>query len=89
MKRLRIKVIGDVQGVFYRFSAKIVADNSGITGWAQNEPDESVSMVIEGEAEALQSFVKWAKKGSPMAEVDKVLVVEEDYKDEFKDFEVR
>ncbi|MEK7447377.1 MAG: acylphosphatase [Patescibacteria group bacterium] len=89
MKRLRIKVIGDVQGVFYRFSAKIVADNTRVTGWAQNESDNSVSMVIEGETSALQEFVKWAREGSPMAEVDKVEVSEEQYKGEFKEFEVR
>lgn len=89
MKRLRIKVIGDVQGVFYRFSAKIVADNSRITGWAQNEPDESVSMVIEGEDDALQKFVAWTKEGSPMAEVDNVEVSDEEYTGEFKDFEVK
>lgn len=89
MKRLRIKVIGDVQGVFYRFSAKIVADNSGITGWVQNEPDESVSMVIEGKEEVLQKFVEWAKEGSPMAEVENVLVSEEKHTGEFKDFEVK
>lgn len=89
MKRLRIKVTGDVQGVFYRFSAKIVADNSGIFGYAQNEPDGSVSIIAEGEAQALQEFVAWAKEGSPMAEVDSVEVSEEEYKGEFKDFEAR
>lgn len=89
MKRLRIKVIGDVQGVFYRFSAKIVADNAGITGWVQNEPDDSVSMVVEGAEETLQKFIEWAKEGSPMAEVDKVLVSEEEYTGEFKKFEVQ
>ena len=89
MKRLKIRVTGDVQGVFYRFSAKIVADNSGIVGCAQNEPDGSVSMVIEGEDKALQTFIKWARKGSPMAEVDNVEVTEEEYVGDFKEFEVK
>ncbi|MDO8507548.1 MAG: acylphosphatase [bacterium] len=89
MKRLRIKVIGDVQGVFYRFSAKIVADDAGITGWAQNEPDGSVSMVIEGKDEVLEKFTQWAEEGSPMAAVEKVLVSEEEYTGEFKKFEVK
>jgi acylphosphatase len=82
-------VIGDVQGVFYRFSAKIVADNAGITGWAQNEPDDSVSMVIEGEDGVLKEFIEWTKKGSPMARVDDVLVTEEEYRGDFKEFEVK
>ena len=89
MKRVRIKIIGDVQGVFFRFSAKIVADNLGITGWAQNEPDESVLVVIEGKDEVLQKFIEWTKKGSPMAQVEDVKVSEEEYRGEFKEFEVR
>lgn len=89
MKRVRIKIIGDVQGVFFRFSAKIVADNLGITGWVQNEPDESVLVVIEGKDEILQKFIEWTKKGSPMAQVEDVKVSEEEYRGEFKEFEVR
>ncbi len=89
MERAKIKVIGDVQGVFYRFSAKIMADNLGITGWAENEPDGSVAMVIEGESEAIKQFVRWAREGSPMAEVEKVEVEKEKYKGDTRSFEVR
>ncbi len=89
MERAKIKVIGDVQGVFYRFSAKIMADNLGITGWAENEPDGSVAMVIEGESEAIKQFVRWAREGSPMAEVEKVEVEKEKYKGDIRSFEVR
>ena len=89
MERAKIKVIGDVQGVFYRFSAKIMADNLGITGWAENEPDGSVAMVIEGESEAIKQFVRWAREGSPIAEVEKVEVEKEKYKGDIRSFEVR
>jgi len=89
VKRLKIKVIGDVQGVFYRFSAKIVADDLNITGRAQNEPDGSVSMLVEGKDEAMEQFTTWAGEGSPMAEVEKVEVSEGEYKGDFKEFEVK
>jgi len=82
-------VIGDVQGVFYRFSAKQQADKLNITGFARNEPDDSVLIVAEGDDEALESLVMWAREGSPMAEVDNVETHEDKYTGEFKDFEVR
>lgn len=89
MKRLHIKVIGDVQGVFYRFSAKQEADKLSVLGWVVNDSDGSVSGIIEGERTALDKFVAWCKEGSPMAEVDDVEVSEEEYKGEFNQFEVR
>lgn len=89
MKRLRIKVTGDVQGVFYRDNAKLEAEKLGLKGWAQNEPDGSVSMVIEGNEEAIESFLMWTKQGSPMAEVDNLETAEEPAKDEFNDFQVK
>ncbi len=82
-------MIGDVQGVFYRFSAKQEAEKLELTGWAQNEPDESVLIIVEGEDLTIQEFIKWLRVGPPMAEVNNVQVQEEDYKDEFKGFEVR
>lgn len=89
MKRLKIKVIGDVQGVFYRFSAKQEAEKLDIKGFAQNEPDDSVAVIAEGREKELNQFVDWLRIGSPMAEVRDVQVEEHGYKGEFKKFEVR
>ncbi|MEX2033246.1 MAG: acylphosphatase, partial [Candidatus Colwellbacteria bacterium] len=42
MRHLRIKVLGRVQGVFFRDSVRQKAEEWGIKGFARNEPDESV-----------------------------------------------
>ena len=77
MKKVRIRVFGDVQGVFYRYSAKKLASKLGLKGWCRNEGDGSVQMVIEGDPQLIDSFVDWSKKGPPMARVDKIEVNEE------------
>ncbi len=89
MHRWRIKVIGDVQGVFYRFSAKMEADKLGLTGFGENESDDSVLIIAEGRQEALERFSVWLKEGPPMAEVEDIQIEEEDYVGKFKGFEVR
>ena len=37
----QIRVVGKVQGVFYRASTKTVADELGVKGWVKNEVDGS------------------------------------------------
>lgn len=89
MKRVEIKVIGQVQGVFFRQGVKAEADRLGITGWVQNEPDGSVRIVAEGEEEKLQKLVDWARVGTEWAKVEKVDVKWEEAAGEFKDFRVK
>ena len=73
-KRLEILVSGRVQGVFYRASAKRVADSCGLVGYARNLPDGKVEIVAEatgdgGEA-ALRRLLDWCYRGSLLAHVD-------------------
>ncbi len=89
MKRMRIKVNGDVQGVFYRYYAKREAKRVGINGWVRNIEDGSVEALIEGEDEAVKNFIRWSSKGSPMATVEDVETSEENYTGELGKFEVR
>lgn len=77
MKRVKITVIGDVQGVFYRHNAKKEADILGVQGWCRNESDGNVYLVAEGEDKAVDKFVKWARVGSPISTVADIEVVEE------------
>ena len=70
MKRLRIKVDGRVQGVFYRASTQSKALELGLSGWVKNQPDGSVLIEVQGNTEVLDKMIKWCKEGPIMARVD-------------------
>lgn len=88
-KRARLTVKGDVQGVNFRYFAKDIARKMGITGWTDNNPDGSVELVVEGDSTRVDEFISWCQQGSPMSEVEEVVVEKERYKGEFKDFQIR
>ncbi len=46
--RRRLRFLGAVQGVGFRWRACHAADGVGATGWVRNEPDGSVTMEIQG-----------------------------------------
>ena len=71
MKQCSIKVIGKVQGVFFRASAKQEADKLNIHGIVRNENDGSVSIIATGDEENLDRFITWCKQGPPFARVDR------------------
>ncbi len=87
--RVHIFVSGRVQGVLYRRYAQAKARELGIAGWAHNLIDGRVELMAEGEKENIKQFIEWCKQGSPLAKVKDIEVTYEDYKGEFKDFEVR
>jgi acylphosphatase len=69
-----IRVTGRVQGVSFRFHAEQEARGLGLTGWVRNEPDGSVALHAEGEADALEGLVTWCRRGPSYARVDGVEV---------------
>lgn len=83
-----IHVTGIVQGVFFRASTQEKAHTLGLFGWVRNEPDGSVSIHAEGDANALQQLIDWCHHGPPRADIDKVIVQEKEEKG-FTDFQVR
>lgn len=83
-----IRVFGQVQGVFFRHSAKIHAEKLGITGWAKNEADGSVTITAEGDEQALGEFAAWCRKGPPLANVEDARVEWREATGEFKRFEM-
>jgi acylphosphatase len=87
MKHLDIRVVGKVQGVFYRDTAKAVADQLGIKGTIKNEPDGSVMIEAEGDDFSMELFLEFCRKGSDRAEVESVEINESELK-EYRNFEV-
>ena len=59
-----------MQGVFFRASAKRVAEEHGVTGYAKNLPDGKVEIVAEGSVAALRKLLDWCYRGSVLAHVD-------------------
>jgi acylphosphatase len=76
MKTVRLTIKGKVQGVFYRATAKDVADLTGVKGWVKNLPDNNVEIIATAAEETLQKFINWCKQGPPKASVDDVIVEE-------------
>lgn len=84
-KHLNIKVYGQVQGVFFRSTAKAEAEKLGIKGFTRNEPDGTVYIEAEGDENSLEKFLSWCHSGPEVAQVEKVDINEAPTKN-FKDF---
>ena len=69
-------VHGEVQGVFYRASAADAAADEGLAGWVRNRDDGTVELVVEGEPDAVDRMIAWAREGPPRARVTGVDVTE-------------
>lgn len=68
----KIHIFGHVQGVFFRASLSREANKHAITGWVRNRRDGSLEALLQGEAEALESLIEWARHGPPGARVDRI-----------------
>ena len=67
--RKRVVVHGDVQGVFFRDSTRSEADSRGVAGWVTNRSDGAVEAVFEGEPDAVDAMISFARSGPSAAEV--------------------
>ena len=72
--RKRVVVHGRVQGVFFRDSTRRRAQAAGVAGWVANRPDGTVEAVLEGDADAVESLVRWLHDGPRGADVERVEV---------------
>ena len=88
MIRRRVRVHGQVQGVFFRDSTRERAEAAGVAGWARNCGDGTVEAVFEGASDAVEALVRWAHEGPRDAAVERVDVSEEE-PEGLRGFEVR
>lgn len=84
-KQLRIS--GRVQGVGFRYSMSAEAERLGVTGWVRNRRDGSVEAVVDGDLDALEAILAWARSGPRGARVTDVQVTE--VQESFEEFELR
>jgi acylphosphatase len=88
-ERAHVYVSGQVQGVFFRDSAREKAEQLGLTGWVKNLPDGRVEALFEGPSERVREMVRWCEQGPAHAEVEDVDTEFEASEGDFTSFEVR
>ena len=87
MPTVQIIIKGKVHGVFYRATAKKVADEIGVKGWVKNVREGSVDVVATGTKQQLQKIIEWCRRGPPGAIVTEVIVIEKE-EELFKKFTI-
>jgi acylphosphatase len=76
--RRHVTVSGEVQGVFFRETARRKATEAGVAGWITNRSDGRVEAVFEGPAEAVDDLVEFCREGPTAATVEDVEVTTEE-----------
>ena len=85
---MHVIVSGDVQGVGYRYTMRIVARDAGVAGWVRNRSDGTVEAEVEGPPAQVDEVLAWMAQGPPGARVDAANVTDADPVGE-RDFSVR
>jgi len=76
MKTIKIKVEGQVQGVFSRQTTQEKARELGLKGTVKNCDDDSVEIIATGTKEQLDKLITWCREGPPRATVTNVTTQE-------------
>ena len=88
-KRLRLKILGRVQGVSFRYYAEEEAKRLSLTGFINNLNDGTVESLAEGEEKDLKSFINWCYNGSPAAQVTNIKEIWSKATGEYEDFNIK
>lgn len=89
MKRVHVYIRGRVQGVFFRAETQRAANGFNLNGWVRNMVDGRVEAVFEGEDKHVNKMIEWCHIGPPTARVKELLIEEETYIGEFRDFTIK
>jgi len=89
VRRLRVRIEGRVQGVFFREFTRRRAQGLGLQGWVRNCSDGSVEAVFEGEEKSVEQALEAVRRGPELARVLRTETFEETPMGQPKGFEVR
>ena len=82
-----LNIRGRVQGVGFRYEMQREARKHGVAGWVRNRSDGSVEAVVQGDEEAVEAVIAWARQGPRSARVTDVQVTAAS--GDFSGFEMR
>ena len=86
MQAKQIIVHGKVQGVGFRYFVQHVAGKLGLVGNVRNCPDQTVEILVEGNAGKIEKLVEQVKQGPPLSWVNRVDVVDITAKGSYSSF---
>jgi acylphosphatase len=89
MQRAEIIVNGLVQGVGFRYFVQKHAQSLGLKGYVKNLYTGEVMAVVEGEKGLIEDLFKEMKMGPMSASVNRAKIYWQEYRNEFKFFEIR
>ncbi|MBN1828287.1 MAG: acylphosphatase [Deltaproteobacteria bacterium] len=87
-KRVRLKITGRVQGVFFRSETLRTARYLNIAGWVRNCSDGSVEALLEGPTEKVDRMIDWCRRGPSLANVTSINISEEPCRGQYNDFTI-
>jgi acylphosphatase len=69
---MRVRIRGRVQGVGFRWFARVQGRRLGLSGWVRNEPDGSVEVAASGDQSKLDELRRVLRRGPDGADVSAV-----------------
>jgi acylphosphatase len=87
--RLHAFVVGDVQGVGFRYFVVDNARSLGLTGWVRNRYDGSVEVLAEGSRPLLEVLIDALHQGPRTSRVSDVRLEWLPAQGEFSEFKIR
>jgi acylphosphatase len=88
MTRVSLRISGEVQGVFYRASAREEAARLRLRGWVRNLASGEVEAEVEGPEGPVAEFIEWCKVGPRTARVERVEVTKSDFRGDLGEFSI-
>ena len=68
----RLRIHGQVQGVFYRNWSRDEARRLGLAGWVRNRSDGTVELLLSGPEEKVEAMIARCSEGPPAARVERI-----------------
>ena len=87
MKTLSLTVLGQVQGVGFRYFTQVTAEKYMLAGWVKNNDDGSVSIMVSGDEKILEYFYQEIEAGNQYGYVSQVKREERPYQ-AYENFEI-
>ena len=76
MAAVHLQIVGTVQGVGFRWFARVAARRLQLAGWVMNRSDGSVEIAASGREEKIEEFRKLMSRGPEGAAVSEVRVLD-------------